>query len=598
MHTVRLASVVVVLAALASVPAEAQVIVNETRVTTGDPLQMGLPGRQFKTGTGRIRGRVLSSDTGTPVRRAQVRLSGPEVGAKTAMTDANGLYEFRELPAGRFNINATKSGFVTVQYGQTRPFESGKAIELGEAQALDKADIQMPRGSVISGRIVDEFGDAVPDATVTALRSTWSNGRRRLQPTGRTAQTNDLGQYRLFGLPPGEYYISASLVGASMMAVEMALSASGGGTGSTPTSGYAPTYYPGTTSGGEAQRVGINIGQEAQSTDFALIPVRLARISGTVMSSEGKPMEGTMVNAVARNADVAGPMFGLGNSARTDRNGRFTINGVPPGDYTLQTRGMQVVTASEGRTMVFTMMGDGAGSDGSEVGSVPLSVSGEDITNVVVVTSKGGTATGAVIFEGGTKPENAAPMRVMASAYDAEGPAMMAGGSAPVKADGTFELKGLAGGRIIRIGNVPTGWTLKAVRLNGQDITDTGAEFKPGDAVTGLDVVLTPRPTQLSGTVTGAGGAQVKDYTVVVFSDDQQRWTLPQTRWVAGVRPDQDGRFQVRNLPPGSYYAVAVDYIEQGAWGDPDMLIRFRDVATTFSLREGEAKTLDLKITQ
>ena len=588
--------------AVAATPAGAQVVVNETRIT-GDATQFpGMPGRQeFKTGTGRIRGRVVAADTGTPVRRAQIRLAGPEVGSKTAMTDPEGRFEFRDLPAGRFTLSATKSGFVTVQYGQTRPFESGKTIELTDAQVLDKVDISVPRGSVISGRLLDEFGDPVPDATVSAMRSTWSNGRRRLQPAGRSSQTNDLGQFRLFGLPPGEYYVSASATGGQMMQVEMALSASmagSGATGSNPTSGYAPTYFPGTTNGAEAQRLTINVGQDALNTDFALVPVRLAKVSGLVLNSEGRPAEGTMINAVPRSADATGPMFSMGMSARTDKNGAFTISNVPPGEYTLQTRAVQVMTSGEGgRTMVFTMtMSPGGGPAGAEVGSVPLSVSGDDVSNVVVMTSKGGTATGSLIYEGGAKPEVRNPVRILATAFDSEGPAMLGGGSTAVKADNTFELGGLSGGRVIRVANLPSGWMLKAVRLNGQDITDTGAEFKAGETVSGLEIVLTSKLTQVSGVVKGADGAAVDDYTVVVFSDDPERWTVPQTRHVAGARPDQQGRFQFRNLPPGTYYAVAVEYVEQGAWGDPDLLNRLKEKASTFSIDEGETKTLDLRI--
>lgn len=603
MRTVRIVMILLMMAPAVRV-ADAQVIVNETR-TAGDLPQLpGMPGRPVKTGTGRIRGRVVSSDNGSPVRRAQVRLSGPEIGAKTAITDATGAYEFKELPAGRFTIGATKSGYVAIQYGQTRPFESGKPIDLAEAQSLDKADIAMPRGAVISGRIVDEFGDPVPDAGVTAMRSTWSNGRRRLQPAGRPAQTNDLGQYRIFGLPPGDYYVTASMSGMQMMQVEMAMAASmagGGSQGSTPGSGYAPTYYPGTVSGAEAQRIAVAPGQDALNTDFALIPVRLARITGTVLTSDGRPSEGTMVNAVPRNVDAAGPAFALGNSGRTDKNGNFTISGVAPGDYLLQTRGMQIVSSGEGRTVVFTMRIGGEGPGGPaepEVGSLPISVSGDDLTNVILMTARGGTAAGAVVFEGGSKPENPATMRVTASAFDADGPAMLAGGTSAVKADGSFELRGLAGGRIIRIVNVPNGWMLKAVRLNGQDITDTGAEFKAGEAVTGLEIVLTSALTNVSGTVKGGTGESVKDFTVVVFTDDEAKWAVPQSRWVSGARPDQEGRFQFRNLPAGRYHAVAVEYIEQGSWGDPELLRRLKEMATSFSLDEGETKTLDLKLSR
>ena len=187
-----------------------QIVFEAAQPVGGEPMMMpGLgPRQQLKTGTGRITGRVLSTDTGAPLRRAQVRLSAPEIGVKMALTDAEGRFEFKELPAGRFTLNASKSGYVNVQYGQTRPFESGRPIELADKQVLGKADIGMPRGGVISGRIVDEFGEPLPDAVVSAMRQSWSNGRRRLLPTGRTAQTNDLGQFRMYGLPPGEYYVS------------------------------------------------------------------------------------------------------------------------------------------------------------------------------------------------------------------------------------------------------------------------------------------------------------------------------------------------------------------------------------------------------
>ena len=173
----------------------------------------------------------------------------------------------------------------------------------------------------------------------------------------------------------------------------------------------------------------------------------------------------------------------------------------------------------------------------------------------------------------------------------------VAGGSpGMVGADGAFELRGLAGARIIRAQGLPQGWMLKSVHANGVDVTDTGIEFKGGEALTGVEVVLTSKVTDLSGSVRGSSGGPVKDYTLVVFSDDPQRWTLPNSRYVSGTRPNQEGRFQVGNLPPGSYYAVATDDIAQGEWGDPDVLDRFKSKATKFTLDEGEKKVLELKL--
>src|SRR4051812_46356756 len=142
------------------------------------PMQFLAPGRQAKTGTGRLRGRVLASDTGSIVRRAQVRIASADIGTKTAFTDAQGRYEFKDLPAGRFTLSVSKSGFVTMQYGQSRPFEPGRPIELADEQVLEKADVALPRGSALSGRILDEFGEPVSDASVSAMRMQYSGGKR------------------------------------------------------------------------------------------------------------------------------------------------------------------------------------------------------------------------------------------------------------------------------------------------------------------------------------------------------------------------------------------------------------------------------------
>jgi protocatechuate 3,4-dioxygenase beta subunit len=604
MRTLKTAALCV-LAILAATDAGAQqVIINGQ--TSELPIQLpGMGPRQPKTGTGRLRGRVVSADAGTPVRRAVLRISSPDIGTKTAMTDAEGRYEFRDLPAGRFSLSASKAGYVAVQYGQTRPFEQGKPIDLADGQVLDKADITMPRGSVISGRLVDEFGDPMSEAMVMAMRSVWSGGRRRLQPTGRSATTNDLGQFRIYGLSPGDYYVSATMRGgAEMMAMEMAVAAvaggSGGGgpTGSNPNSGYAPTYFPGTPNGSEAQKITVAVGQEANNADFALLPVRLAKITGIVLSSEGKPVEGAMVSATPKNLEGAGMM--MGGTGRSDKNGQFTIMNVAPGDYLLQSRSLQITMSGGGDNMMFTARigggPDGGGSE-SEVGSLPISVAGEDLANVVLMTSKGATASGHVTFEGGAKPNNITSIRVMPTAADSDGgPTLVMGGVNTVKADGSFEVRGLLGSRLLRLMNVPTGWTVKSVRVNGADITDTGMEFKAGEAVTGVEIALTSRLSQVSGTVAGGGGEPVKDYTVVIFADDPQRWTLPSTRYVIGRRPDQNGRFEVKPLPAGTYYAAAVEYLPEGEWGDPEVLERLKANAKRFTLDEGESKTIELKI--
>ena len=127
---------------------------------------------------------------------------------------------------------------------------------------------------------------------------------------------------------------------------------------------------------------------------------------------------------------------------------------------------------------------------------------------------------------------------------------------------------------------------MKAVRLNGTDVTDTGIEVRPNEDVSGVEIELTTQVSELSGMVADARGQTVKDYSVVVFARDSARWTFG-SRYFGGRPPDQDGRFKVRNLPPGDYYAIALDYVEPGAGTDPEFLEKIRDRATPFSMTEG-----------
>jgi hypothetical protein len=248
--------------------------------------------RQPVTGTARIKGRVMSAE-GLPLRRAMIRASAQDVReGRSTMTDGQGAYELKELPAGRYSVTAMKGGYVTMQFGQRRPFEPGRPIELADGQVLEKTDFTLPRGSVIAGRVMDEFGEPAADAMVQAMRYQFMGGQRRLIPAGRSAPANDLGQFRIYGLPPGDYYVSASLrMGMPFMDA------------SDTSTGYAPTYYPGTPSVGEAQRVTVTVGQELTSVDFGLIPTRTSRITGTARDSRGRPV----ANAMLMMVQMTGP---------------------------------------------------------------------------------------------------------------------------------------------------------------------------------------------------------------------------------------------------------------------------------------------------
>jgi hypothetical protein len=166
-------------------------------------------------------------------------------------------------------------------------------------------------------------------------------------------------------------------------------------------------------------------------------------------------------------------------------------------------------------------------------------------------------------------------------------------GGGRVADDGAFELRGLAGPQLIRMGNMPSGWMVKSITLEGQDITDTAYDFKPGHDISGITITLTDRLTEFSGTVHDNRSQVVKDYVLVVFAQDSKLWG-GQSRFVRTARPNQDGAFSLKGLPPGQYYAVAAESLENGTQNDPTVLDRLKPKGKGFTLTEAQTLTLDL----
>ena len=530
---------------------------------------------QPMTGTARLSGRVVAADTNKALTRAivQLAMAGTDE-PRWVWTDADGRWQFSRVPAGRYSLLISKTGYLTLRYGQVRPFEPGKPIVVGDGQVLDRLDVALPKGAAIAGRISDEHGSPIAGVLVSAMRYRYSDGQRRLTPvteglfsflTGDAAITDDLGQYRLHGLSPGDYYVA---VGRGPPAIPEGQADDG--------VGYAPSFYPGTISLAQAERVTLRVGQDAQNISFAVAPIRFATVSGIVLNSSGRP-----VQALNVRLSGAGPTDRAGGRGRPD--GTFVVTTVAPGDYVLR-----VSTGVMGQ---------------QEMASLPVTVSGQDVTGLTAVLAPGGTARGRVIFEGNP----ASPPRVLIAAFPTPAP----GAETSMKiaqqlADGTFEIRELWDRQLFRTsiadaGAGPdwsqdtSGWFLKSVAVDGNDITDDGYEFKPGQNLTGIEIVLSDRATTLAGSVQDDRERPIGDYTVVAFATDSGKWGY-RTRFVRAARPDQNGRFLIKGLPPGAYQIVAVEYLEAGEETDPVRLENWRTMGTSVILEEGEARSIALRL--
>ena len=536
------------------------------------------PGETPPKGSAVIKGQVRADVTGAPVRRAQVRamsVDGRGAGGGVTSTDANGNFEIKDLAAGRYNVTAMKGGFVQGQFGQRRPGEPGTLIELNDGQTAEKVNFVLSRGGVITGRIVDDAGEPVSGTQVTAMRFQFMAGTRRMVPAGTEGnndRTDDQGVYRLYGLPPGEYFVSAANRNMNFMGPEL---------NNTEPDGFAPTYYPGTPNLAEATRITLKSGQEMAGAHFALVVTKMARIRGRVLASSGEPVGRSMLMLTPSDPLMSSFSFSAANNAMIGANGEFQFTNVSPGRYNLNVRPMN----QPGQT--------------SEFATVPITVGADDIENLIITTSVGATARGVVMTDDGSPP----PFRydqVQIFPASATPDNMMFGSGPPrVNEDYSFEMTGLFDRRLFRA-NVTAGpgvvWSLKSVMWNGEDVTDGGIDFTPGRTYDGMQVIFTQKVTDLSGLLTDDRNRPVVDATVIVFSANRERWNF-QSRYMRSVRPDTNGRYTVRNLPPGQdYLVIAVRNLEQGQATDPEFLTRAREEGKSFSLNEGETKSVDIKL--
>jgi hypothetical protein len=244
---------------------------------------------------------------------------------------------------------------------------------------------------------------------------------------------------------------------------------------------------------------------------------------------------------------------------------------------------------------MLTAMTPSAITDMSEMASGQVTVAGEDITGIQLMGMKPTTGTGRIRVNGDAKAVSASAIKLIATPAHPEDNVLAGIGSVTVKDDYTFEMKTRPGTAMIRSTSLPPGWSLKSVRQHGVDLTDTGIEFRPNEESGDIEVEISNQTTDLSGAVTNNRSEPVKDYTVVIFSRNRERWGY-MSRFFQTSRPDQEGRYRVKALPAGEYYAVAIDYVEPGEAGDPEFLDRVKENAVAFTLSDGETKTLDLKV--
>ncbi len=535
-------------------------------------LQVPPPGAQNPAAvkpTGRIAGQVTDAATGKPLGDGTLRLIRWEGGRGTqaaGRTDSQGRFEFHDLPPGSYQLTVAVDRYVGLEFGQRVPTEPGKRIELSDGQQFDKADIALSRTGAIEGRLIDEFGDPVPGVTVQIARVTYAAGKTRLMPaTGVTVRpTDDLGRFRMFNLPPGDYYV-------------LALAGPFASTGADDPSGFAPTYFPGTRIATQAQAVHLGYSQDLGDISFPLMPAPMETVSGVVVDASGQPVPKPSVLLMQTNGGDVRAMIMARLAGEAD--GTFVFRNVAPGSYVIQAFGQP----------------QGGGSlASSPFGSRVLTLAESNVSDLVVRISSA-TARGHISFEGAAPLPTTASVRIAPTQVEFVSSPIMGGGFPPnvIRDDWTFEVSNMNGRRVVRVNIGSSVWMLKRVTLDGKDVTDEPVDFTQGD-VNGLEITLTSNAAMITGTVTD-NGAPATNYGVVVFAEDSAKWAWP-SRFLAVAGMTQGGGFRVAGLPAGAYRVVALPANELADAQDPAVLSKLVVFATSVLVSDGETQTIALKL--
>jgi len=526
--------------------------------TTTAAAQSAVPtgARDISSDEGVVQGRVVDARTGRPVADASVDLQGLDR-AWSVSTDGQGRYEIAAVDPGEYRMSARAPGYVPSQFGQRNASERGSTIDVSGGRLTTGINVRLEPAGTVNGAIVDERGEGLAAVEMELVADRYS-------PAGvipvavAFAQSEEQGAFKFTNVLPGDYYVRAYTSAIRPP----------GDRGQV----YRASFFPGVSQVEFAQRVKLGAGEEAFGINFPLLSARTRRVEGTVSDSTGLAVGQTRVRVVGIGLNSTRAEYLVGVDAR----GRFEIRDVTPGPYMLN-----VTDPTPGRSSARWLSA-----------SREITVE-DDVVDLELRASLGVRVEGRIVRDpDATQPLDPAAVRVeFERRIGATG--FLAVSAPAVRAAGGLSVEIPGGLTFIRT-EVPAQWTVKAIRLDGADLTDQEIDLGDGGRRQ-IEIVLTDRLTHVRGRAADKEGRPVANGSIVVFPDDPARWRESR-RVVRETRSGRDGQFEFVALAPAEYLVVAVDALPSNAWMDPEVLNRLRPVATRFRLDEGEQRVISLTL--
>lgn len=525
---------------------------------------------------GSLEGRVSNAVTGEPVGGASVHLYplGRRRGQgalrpQIASSQSDGIFRFDSVPPANYFISAEASGFVSAG-GRWR----AKRIEITDGQQVTGVVIQLNPQGTISGKVLDENGRPEPGARVQAYTTFVVRGRLQLRRS-RLASADKAGGYTLGRLNPGRYYISAELQPRSKISeapqAESAVNAAEGSESiASGQPGFVRTFFPSALDVQSAAPLEVVAGQPTQRADITLRRAATYQIHGRVAQADGSLGRATVLLSPRDTLDVNV----LGSSARVAPDGTFQVKNILPGSYTLWLLGSYSNEWGRRRHGGFRLLG-----------RQDIDISASDIGGIVLALTPPVNLTGHVAADG-VDSQRLSQLRVN---FVPSGQVMLGNyQSAVVDAQGNFTVENLSPGQYAVRVNAPTGTYVQQVTYNRQDITTSGLDVSLGGGGE-IDVTIAAGAAEVDGTV------QVSDSNtaaaVVILVPDN-------------VAPDgygtlsaavSDGRFAIRNVPPGRYYAYAAERWTS-VWQSADFLREIQRSGTSVDVEQNGRSQIQLPL--
>jgi hypothetical protein len=498
-----------------------------------------------ETTAGQIGGTVTSAADDAPVPRARViAVAEPSGDPHVAIAGADGKYIIQDLRAGRYTVSVVRTGYAT----QSSPAAAPVVVTAGQASRFDVA---LVAGRSIAGRILDEDGTPFAGAVVEALAPRVEAGAETLVSVAST-QTDDRGAFRLFGLPPGQYYVSAADPAFRSVATPSGVQR------------YAPTYYPGVAFPDRAKAIGVTGSEAVPQVEFRLSLVPPARVAGRLAAEGGRPLlNGAIVMTAGDGAGV--PVSPPADPSLLP-DGRFNFGQVAPGRYQIRARGQ---TEASGVPLF---------------GTYAVEVLGRDVDDIRIDLRPGAQLEGTVTIA--ARPGSASPglqnLRVRAPFTDGSSFGDALGGA--VRADGAFAVRGLMhGAHQLVVEGLQPPWFVQSILYRGSEISDRPLEVNDREQLRDIHITVSDRSGRIDGVVENARGAPVANAGVIVFPRVPLFWVRTNQRMRA-ASTDAAGRFSIAALPPGDYVAVASLSIDAADLGRPDRLRALEAIGTPFRI--------------